>query len=195
MKILCASVLTVAILASVANAGFIDGSITVELCGPESPHGPPPWAGPPDFVWDKLAEKPGQGLAKLTELFGGPGVLGHVISGRTDSDPVMTVVKTVENDSGFDWTSYEIALPDDGGIKFVGTPTSDKMTLTSQSDYLLVFGEPDAVSVGETVTYTFDVLIPSTGPFSFTLTQEPVPEPATLGLLALGGLALIRRKR
>ena len=189
---LCTFVL---LLVGIANAGFIQSSIDVDMPDPGSPHGPPSWAGPPDFVFELVPGQAGNGMMKLTELFGGPETLAHVVSGLTDVDPVMTITKSVTNDSGFAWTGYEVALPDNGGITFVGTPTSDTMILTSQSDYQLLFGEPQAVAHGETVQFVFDVLIPSTGPFSFTLTQTPIPEPASLTLLSIGGIALIRHRR
>ena len=139
---------------------------------------------------------------RITELFGGPEPLPVVVSGETDADPIMTVTKEVENNSGIDWYGYVITLPAGGDKTFVGTATSDRMDLVAQGDYYLWFIEPDVVLDGERVEFSFDVLVPTTGLFSFTLTQEPLalgqpPEPATLALLILGGLGVLvsRRRR
>ena len=43
------------------------------------------------------------------------------------------------------------------------------------------------------VSFHFD--IPDHGPFGLHIYDECIPEPATLGLLLLGGLALLRRRR
>lgn len=186
-----------------APAGFISGSVRADLPNPPAPGGgPPPWAGPPDFVFDLTPGNAGHGRMRITERFGGPGTLPMVISGETDADPIMTVTKEVENNSGIDWYGYVITLPAGGDMTFVGTATSDRMDLVAQGDYYLWFIEPDVVLDGETVEFAFDVLVPTTGFFSFTLTQEPLalgqpPEPATLTLLILGGLGVLvsRRRR
>ena len=39
---------------------------------------------------------------------------------------------------------------------------------------------------------SIDIHVPTTGLFNFTLTQEPIPEPATMALPGLGSLALFR---
>ncbi len=128
--------------------------------------------------------------------------LGHTgdflvdFSGETDDDPVMHVLKNVENDGGFTWTDYRMMLPAGGDITFVnGTATSDRMTVAVDSAYELLFSQPQVILPGETVTFEFDVLIPSTGGFNFTLTQTPLPEPATMALMGLGGLGLLIRRR
>jgi hypothetical protein len=64
----------------------------------------------------------------------------------------------------------------------------------------LIFGPGANVPSGESTTLVFDINVPSTGPFGFTLTQTPVtiPEPATLlmGLLmAAGGAVMALRYR
>jgi len=196
--------LTLGVLAvGSAPAGFIPGSVRVDLPDPPAPGGgPPPWAGPPDFVFDLMPDNAAKGRMRITELFGGPGTFPLVISGRTNDDPVMTVTKEVENNSGIDWYGYVITLPDGGDVEFVGTATSDRMDLVAQGAYYLWFTEPAVVLDGERVEFSFDILIPSTGLFSFALTQEPLalgqpPEPATLTLLILGGLGVLvsRRRR
>jgi hypothetical protein len=119
-----------------------------------------------------------------------------VMSGETDSDPTFHVVKTVENNSGLTWQSYWLTLT--GDVTFVAPASSDKFQNTSVAAQQIIFWVPDPVLQGETVTLEFDINVPSEGLFEFTLTQLPdtdVPEPATLSLLALGGLAALRRRR
>ena len=42
--------------------GFIEQTIRVDLPELGGPHGPPPWAGPPDFVFSLLPDDASQGL-------------------------------------------------------------------------------------------------------------------------------------
>jgi hypothetical protein len=123
---------------------------------------------------------------------------GLLICGETDEDPILSITKEVENDTSYTWVAYNIDLAA-GSVTFTGTPTSDLMTLTSQTAYALDFGLPSPVLPGQTVSFSFDILIPTGGPFSFTLTQTPelVPEPASTALvgLAVVALALVGRKR
>ena len=194
-RMVAAVVLALILPVSGAFGGFIEQTIRVDLPEPASGHTPPPWAGPPDFVFNLIPEQAVNGLLRLNELFGGPERLAHVISGVTNTDPIMNIDKTINNDSGFTWQSFLLTLPDEGDITFIGTPINDTMSLISQNDYAVVFGAPDALAHGETMALSFDVLVPSTGPFSFTLTQTPfdvlVPEPTTAVLLSIGLVCLI----
>ena len=175
-----------------AEAGFV-GTVNVGLAD-EWPPGPPPWVtGPPEHVFSKIPGEAAQGLLTITELFGGPEALALDVSGETDEDPILNIVKEINNDSGFTWVGFELTLPDGGSNTFTGTPTCDAFTLTSQTSYEVVFGTPSPLPHSQTMVLDFDVLIPSTGPFSFTLTQTPVPipEPSTLVLLIIGSLWLL----
>jgi hypothetical protein len=121
------------------------------------------------------------------------------MSGSTDADPVFHVTKTVTNSSTETWTGYILTLGSyfAGDAGFVGSPDTDVFSLVSVSPTEVVFGGA-TLAPGETVVMDFDIDVTSIGGFGFTMTQNPVPEPATVALLGLGGLlfgAAMRRRR
>ena len=192
---LCASALLLIFCCQVhpAHAGFLQFDI--------QPLGEPAGHGPPEFVWGELDDKPGHAWAVLNELF--EPELGEsydlTFSGITDGDPIVTVTKNVTNSTSATWIGYNIDLDPTDTDTFVGTPTSDKFTLMSQSAYSLVFGLPAPVLPGQSVQFVFDVNVPDVGPFGFNLSQRPiVPEPASTALIGLAGVMVAgwyRRRR
>ncbi len=181
-------------------AGFVPGSFDVDFGtprphpGPGGRHGPPEWANAPDWVVDMVGAKHELANLDLTEALGGAGQYPVSISGQTDEDPDIHITKSVENATDYDWDRYEVHLDGAGGATFVGTATSDTFTVISQDALKIVYGLPSPVLQGATVVLEFDVNIPTTGDFGFTLTQV-IPEPSTLALAALGLLGLHRRRR
>ncbi len=120
------------------------------------------------------------------------------MSGMTSSDPNFTLIKTVENVTGVTWTAYQLVLDPVGVATFVpGTEGSTRFTDISFSADLktITFAEPLAVPDGDTVTLQVDINIPTTGSFGFNVCQHPIPEPATVALLGLGALVLIRTRK
>jgi hypothetical protein len=113
-----------------------------------------------------------------------------------DGDPIFHINKTIQNNNAHTWTQYKVNLSGDSGEQFdlTTTPTSSMFGLTSATALELVFDAPLAVAVSEFVTFDFDILTPA-GSYTFEMTQEPIPEPATMCLLGLGGLAMLRRRR
>lgn len=183
--------------ATIADAGFIPNSVDVGF----SPPGPPPWAGsggPPPFVFEIVPDNSALATLEITEDIGGLDPLNLVISGVTDNDPTLEITKNVKNDSGVTWIGYEIGLGGGSNSFVSGMSSSDKMTLASETSSLLTFGLPSPVANGETVSFNFKISIPSSGPFSFDLSQQaiPVPEATSVLLLTVGiGLCCSFRRR
>jgi hypothetical protein len=173
-----------------AFAGFVPGSVDVGF----TPPGPPPWAGsggPPPFVFEIVPDNSALANMTITEDMGGLD-LELRISGVTTNDPIIAITKDVTNNSGFTWLGYEIAVNGGSNTFVAGVNSSDKFTLASETANLLTFGLPSPVANGETVSFTFQILIPSTGPFQFDLSQQAiaVPEGASIVLL-IGSMAIM----
>jgi len=181
------------------------GFVSVDVLSPDfSPDGeltsfPVGPGGAPSWVLDILPN--GNASATISESFlAGLDDLTLVVEGETDGDPIITVSKDVENNSGFTWTAYSIVLSGGSNEFVLGTATSDKMALGSESALLLEFTTPAAVPDGELVNFTFDINVPTMGSFNFTLDQTPTPEPGSALLLCwtaagLGALRIRRSRR
>ena len=128
-------------------------------------------------------------LAEVIEAVGSDPLL---LSGDTDGDQTLHVVKAVENQTGVTWTGYELHLSG-AGVSFVAPVGSSHFLTWNVTANLIEYFSPNPVPHGDTVVLDFYINVQESGLFSFTLTQAPIPEPATLGLLALGGLLLRRR--
>lgn len=183
-KYLGLMVMIIGIGGGVSFAGITD----IEFLYPTDP----PTVDHISSVYDPFTE-----TLTLIENYIGEGPDDIVFIGMTDSDPVFHISKTVDNSNAQTWTGFDIALDPLGDATFDYTvnPSSDKFTVIETMDpFLLVFAAPVPVEVGQSVTLDFDILLPE-GAFQYTMTQEAIPEPATLCLLGFGGLALLKRRR
>ena len=143
------------------------------------------------------------GLAELTitETFVELGPDVAELSGETDSDSTtFSVIKKITNDTGITWTAYTLTLYDPmGEASFVegsaGAVGSKFQTVAYPDATTIEFSGDDPVLDKNLVQLQLDIIIPTAGVFELTLTQNPVPEPATIALFGLGALMLLRRAK
>lgn len=126
----------------------------------------------------------------LEENYDHVGTDSVYVSGVTDTDPDLSMTKAVTNSNGNIWTAYSLTL---GGNATFVSASSDLLPDVDLSDTYILFSG-GTVDIGQTLNMAFVVNVPTIGDFSFCLTQLAIPEPASLSLLGLGVLSLIRRK-
>lgn len=120
-------------------------------------------------------------------------------SGTADSDSTFSVILVAANNTGVAWTSSVLkCAPPHGGAGFADiipeTVRSTRLqTVTFPGPWTVEFSGPPAVLNGEFFMIQFDMDVRA-GDFDDGLRLTVVPEPATIALFGLGGVAL-RRKR
>ncbi len=134
---------------------------------------------------------------------------------KRDTDPVTgtgAIDKTVLNDSGQDWTRFEMILGTGLGGAFAASTDGNTLAFSEPlfssspseltdffADLLieedrLVFSN-GVLPAGGTAQFTVYVTVNDLSDNPFTIRQIGIPEPATLSLIALGALAALRRLR
>jgi hypothetical protein len=177
-------------MATTARAGFVEGSFDCNFPDDPDENG---------HTWDF---DDATDTLTLGESIAAVGPDAVQMCGETDSDPIFHVTKEVENVSGVTWTGYKLTLDGAGGVEFANTGDGSKTfsdvfsTVTPTGTLVLDFSGGSLPSgTGNTVTLDFEILVPTTGTFEFTLTQNPIPEPTPALLLIAGGVALFMRRR
>ena len=135
---------------------------------------------------------------------------GHVAGDfNAPADPKVWILESVENDTDFAWTDYHITIGMNHAFSFLSASAPEDWTyeiagpLSGQSmpnesgtgwvgtiDYYIGSGSP--IAIGDYGDFGFKISF--TGSIAYCTEQYPTPEPATIMLLGLGALALIRRK-
>ena len=113
-----------------------------------------------------------------------------------EAHSTFNVKISTTNESGFTWTGYVLSLDPDNDATFIeSTASSTKFETALFPDaWTLEFQAPQVVLQGEVVTFDFDIDIPDDHSYTFNLTQYPIPEPATITLLSIGGVLLLYKR-
>jgi hypothetical protein len=133
--------------------------------------------------------------AVVTQSIGSAG--RGTLTMSAESRSKFTLTSVVTNETSFVWTGYLLSLnPAEAALFVDHSASSTKFNTVLYPDkWHIQFKAPNEVAIGQVVALQFDILIPDDGSFTFTLTQTPIPEPATFALLGLGALACLRRRR
>lgn len=128
----------------------------------------------------------------------------------TEEDPTVWLIETVENQTDFAWTDYHITIGMTKSFTIAGVIAPPDWTYTitppvggqpisvwpytgwvGQINYDIGAGDP--IVVGDSGDFGMKLVF--VGGVSFCTEQVPTPEPATIGLLGLGALALLRKRK
>ena len=128
-------------------------------------------------------------------------------------DPTVRILEGIDNDTSFAWSDYHITIGMNnitfaisstsglvmpaGWFAVVTAPVAGNMPNNGGPGYVGIIdyyiGTGSAVAINDSADFGFKISF--TGSTVFSTEQIPTPEPATVILLGLGAVSVIRRKR
>jgi hypothetical protein len=116
--------------------------------------------------------------------------------GESLSSYRFRVIKVIQNETPYTWTGYILTLDPMGNAYFEqGTASCFGFDTVNYPDLTTIEFFDGTVPPNYVMSPQFYIQVPDPGSFSFTLTQQPIPEPATVALFGLGALVFLIRKR
>jgi hypothetical protein len=140
----------------------------------------------------------------------GGGVVDGTFDTNSPTDPSLFIMNSLTNDSSFAWTGYQVGvvLSNPFTLSSIAATTPADWTYSAgpeilnpsgpyagQYEELLTFSGPDTVPIGGTFAWQYNLSFSGSESFAFTQVLSPVPEPASFGILAVGGFAMLGRRR
>lgn len=156
-------------------------------------------------------------------LLGPAHIIADSLTTDTETDPTISMLTSMENDTGVAWSSYQIivGVRDKTGAKpltglslsasvdtpadwtanitqnFTLTPSftdADGRVLTNYYLAIIDFSGPSMVAPNDTADLGYTMSFAGAKSYALYEQLTPVPEPLSMSLLALGGLAMLRRR-
>lgn len=144
----------------------------------------------------------------------GPGSMGLSILTDTPSDPTITINESIDNDSSFNWTGYDLNVSMDQSFSIdsagVIAPSGWTATITAPGGPVngiytgtidFAGGTPVGIYPGPDSTLDFGYAVTFAGATQYSLTESasPVPEPGAFSLLMavgplIGGWMVAKRR-
>ena len=130
----------------------------------------------------------------------GPGGIWGRIYTDSAEDPTLTLQNAINNDTDFSWTGYHVDVSMDQSFTitsptvlnagWTGSITAQPTWNGSQYVGELDFTGGTPVTVGQILSFSYQITFSGSTSFTFSQTLSPVPEPNPAGLLMSGGLVL-----
>jgi len=136
---------------------------------------------------------------------GSSGTLETSVTTDTTTDPTLVVGNDVNNDTGFTWTGYDVSVSMSNPFSLynalVTTPSDWTASVTAPAliggQYVgyIDYSAGTPIPNGGELDFQYTLQFTGSLSYSFTETVTPVPEPASIGLLTMGVVALLARRK